>query len=66
MAFGTLRDRGTENEKRAVDDMMERGNLMLQEVPVETSSRYVSIQYEQFLLYVRVLVSDLHTRVFGL
>ena len=29
MAFGTLRDRGTENEKRAVDDMMERGNLML-------------------------------------
>ena len=29
MAFGTLRDRGTENEKRAVDDMMERVNLML-------------------------------------
>ena len=43
MALGTLRDRGTENEKRAVDGMMERGNLMLQEVPVETSSRYVSI-----------------------
>ena len=66
MALETSRDRGTENEKRAVDDIMERGNFMLQEVPVETSSRYVSIQYEQFLLYVRVLVSDLHTRVFGL
>lgn len=27
MALGTLRDRGTENEKRAVDGMMERGNF---------------------------------------
>ena len=52
MALGTSRDRGIENEKRAVDGMMERGNLMLQEVPVETSSRYVSILYEKFLLYV--------------
>ena len=29
MALGTSRDRGTENEKRAVDGMMERGNLVL-------------------------------------
>ena len=29
MALGTLRDRGTENEKRAVDGMMERENLVL-------------------------------------
>ena len=27
MALGTLRNRGTENEKRAVDGMMERGNF---------------------------------------
>ena len=43
MALETSRDRGTENEKRAVDGMMERGNLMLQEVPVETSSRWTAL-----------------------
>ena len=36
MAFGTLCDRGTENEKRAVDGMMERGNLVL---PISESCR---------------------------
>ena len=38
MALGTLRDRGAENDKRAADGVMERGNLVL---PISESCRLV-------------------------
>jgi len=47
MAFGTLRDRRTENEKRAVYDIMERGKFSWATVCITTQTAFGSGSLEK-------------------